>query len=284
MVTREDPITVDAVERHLTTRWLGRPCHSFGSVSSTMDVARRIADGGAPIGTLVVADAQTAGRGRHGRRWNSSPGLGLWFSLILSDEISPGVLAHVLACGVAEGVERYGVHGVAVKWPNDVMVAETDTLDVASDGQPSTWPDKAVRSARKIAGILVERSSANRRSVVGIGINVGHSIDDFPSDLVDVATSVALCTERSVSRAELLGAVLSAVERRLDAAQSRSDADGLAAEWRERSLVLGRLVRVERGEDQLVGRAVEIRADGSLVVASESGTHVIGSGSISFVC
>ncbi len=283
MVTRHDPITVDAVERHLTTRWLGRPCHSFGSVSSTMDVARRIADGGAPVGTVVVADAQTAGRGRHGRRWSAPSGLGLWFSLILSDEIAPGVLAHVLACGVAEGVERYGVGGVAVKWPNDVMVVETDALDTASNNTPSTWSDEAVRSARKIAGILVERTSANQRSVVGIGINVGHGIDDFPPDLADVATSVALCTESDVSRAELLGGVLSAVEQHIDAAQSRSDADALAEEWRERSLVLGRRIRVERGDDRLVGRAVEIRADGSLVVASESSTHVIGSGSISFV-
>lgn len=284
MVTRHDPLTVDAVERSLTTRWLGRPCHSFGSVSSTMDVARRLADGGAPIGTLVVADAQTAGRGRHGRRWSSPPGLSLSFSLILSEDVPPGVLASVLACGVAEGIERYGVRGVAVKWPNDVLVAETSALYAASHMQPRAWSEEVALSARKIAGILVERTGSARHSVVGIGINVGHRVDDFPPDLANVATSVALCTQRDISRAELLGAVLDAVERRVDTAQSGSDADVLTEEWRQRSLILGRLIRVDRGNDRLVGRAVDLRADGSLIVASDSGSHVIGSGSISFVC
>ncbi|HDS74391.1 MAG TPA: biotin--[acetyl-CoA-carboxylase] ligase [Firmicutes bacterium] len=280
MTTLHDPLTVDAVEGYLATRWLGRPCHSFGTVSSTMDVARRLAGGGAPVGTMVVADAQTTGRGRQGRRWSSASGLGLWVSLIFPDDIASGVLAHVLACGVAEGIERCGAEGVAVKWPNDVLVAETNTLDAASKNQPTMWPDAVVRSARKIAGILVERTGSARYSVVGIGVNVWHGMTDFPQDLADTATSVALCTGNPISRARLLAEVLGVMERRIDAVRSGIS---LVDEWRRRSLVLGRLVCVERGDDRLIGRAAEIQPDGSLVVTVDGDSHVVGSGSVRFL-
>lgn len=297
MASAHDPISADDVAQHLTTRWLGRPCYAYGTLTSTMDVARRLAEGGAPVGTLIVADAQTAGRGRQRKQWSSSRGIGLYCSLILPAMMAPakmahdtmthGALVHVLACGVAEALEQHGVAHVAVKWPNDVMVAHSDEeLELA----PRTWPDEVAWSARKIAGILVEKPASANTLIAGIGINVAHRADDFPSEVAHTATSIALSTGRDVPRVRVLADVLHALERRVDTwrrdarrVDAPSRADGGVHEWTRRSLVLGRRVRVTRGTEEFVGRATEICEDGALVVSTEDGLRTMRSGTIRFV-
>jgi BirA family biotin operon repressor/biotin-[acetyl-CoA-carboxylase] ligase len=144
-------------------------------VDSTNDVAREMAAMGSPSGSVVVADRQTAGRGRLGRSWHSPPGLGLYLSVLLRPEGDPGVLtrwtlvAGVAACEACR--ERAGV-AATIEWPNDVV-----------------W------RARKLGGVLAEaRSPALGRSdlVVGVGLNVAQGRHDFPQEIADRATSLAL--------------------------------------------------------------------------------------------
>ena len=167
----------------------GKPLYKYQIVRSTNDLALQLAREGAPEGTLVLAEAQTGGRGRWGRRWLSPEGKGIWASLILRPEDDPGgTLAVGVASGIAEALrDRTGVDA-EVKWPNDVVVG-----------------------GRKLAGVLVERGG--EAYVVGFGVNVLQAKEDFPPELRDRATSLLLETGRAWDREELLWGILEEVER-----------------------------------------------------------------------
>jgi len=141
-------------------------------ISSTNDELLRQGEAGAPSGTLLFAESQTAGRGQFGRVWNSAPGLGLWFSLLLRLEINDNSipsLSAFAAVALVNTIHDLGIESVGIKAPNDVLI-----------------------SGRKVAGILVEtRVGKNPFAVVGIGLNVNHAPQDFPNDLRGHATSLA---------------------------------------------------------------------------------------------
>ena len=144
------------------------------ATTSTNDDAKALAREGAPDGTVVLAGRQTAGRGRLGREWHSAEGLGLYVSVLLRAEEPPDRLGrYALAAAVAacRASRALGAPGAGIKWPNDVVVGR-----------------------RKLAGILAELKSgeSGRELVLGIGINVGHGTDDFPAELRETATSLAL--------------------------------------------------------------------------------------------
>ena len=130
-MTAERPATgglsAAAVARGLRTRRLGRPCEVHATVGSTNDAALDLLDAGAPHGTLVVADTQTAGRGRRGRVWHSPPGVAIHASLVLRGDralASPTALVAAVGLGIAEGLERAtsGAVSVGIKWPNDLWI------------------------------------------------------------------------------------------------------------------------------------------------------------------
>jgi BirA family biotin operon repressor/biotin-[acetyl-CoA-carboxylase] ligase len=178
----------------LETLWLGRSHEHWAELASTNDRAIAWARAGAPHGAIVTADAQTAGRGRLGRTWNSPSGEELYVSMILR----PGPGRHVGALGLAVGVGlRDGLSSwvpwAQLKWPNDVLCA-----------------------GRKLAGILCEaRWEAGKPEIVaGFGINVGRR--EFPGPLAETATSLARELPRPPERALVLARVLVTVERALD--------------------------------------------------------------------
>lgn len=203
------------------------------TVSTNRD-AFQLALDGAPGGTLVVADAQTGGKGRLGRSWEAAAGDSLLFSLVLRPPMAPTdapKLCLAAALGVAEAT------GQAIKWPNDV---------VSDDGQ-------------KVAGILAELHAEIDRLhfvVLGVGLNVNQQ--SFPPELPH-ATSLARLGHRS-PRAALLGRVVSAIEDRC--AQVASDPEGVLRDWKARARTLGRSVQV----GAIRGTAVDLRADGALIV------------------
>jgi BirA family biotin operon repressor/biotin-[acetyl-CoA-carboxylase] ligase len=199
-----------------------------------LDAARR----GAADGLVVVADEQTAGRGRLDRTWEAPAGSSLLVSVLLRR----GDHRHaVLAAGVAlaEAVEAVAGITVGLKWPNDLVVAD-----------------------RKLAGLLAEADAD--AVVVGAGCNVNWST--FPAELADTATSCNLEAERAVDVDELLEAFLDAYDRAL------ALGDAVTTEYRARLVTLGRAVRVHqvRGDD-LVGTAVGLDDDGALVVRDAKG-------------
>jgi len=228
-------------------RWSVR---AFGTVRSTNDVGRRLAEAGAPEGTLVVAETQTAGRGRRGSVWHSPPG-GLWFSLI----VRPGLgasraagLSVVAALAVARAVGRAAATRPQVKWPNDVFV-----------------------SGRKLAGVMME-SAPDSALVLGAGVNVNVPEDELPACEWYEATSVLRETGVPLDRARLLGGILEEFEP-LYRAYAEFHFRGILDEWRRLSLAMGRSVRVESPSGAIEGTADGLADDGSLVVRLADGTR-----------
>ena len=219
---------------------LGRPRLHLRSTGSTNDRARELALAGAPHGTLVTAAEQTAGRGRHGRRWSAPPGSALLLSLLL--RFAPGAPPALLP--LAAGVAVCDVAGAdaRVKWPNDVVVARG-------------------RALAKLAGILIEGRPQDGWAVLGIGLNVAVELSELPVQLRDSAATMGLS---SAQIEPTLGALLAALAQRLD----EPARDTLAA-WRERDALRGRDVAWADGE----GRAEGVDGAGRLIVARADGGH-----------
>ena len=273
-----DAITDDALQTALTTRWLGRQCKCFGALTSTQDVARRLCEAGALEGSTVVADEQTAGRGRQGRRWSSPAGLGIACSMILPRFANPGVAALVIGAGVAAGLSSAGVAGVALKWPNDVMGA-----DDAEGSSPLSWPAGVAARARKIAGVLIEGvGGESGQYIAGVGVNVNQSPGGFPGDLAGLATSARALSGTRMERSNVLAAILAEIERRIDALRrgTHEDAAAQVEEWRTRSLLVGRLVKVESGSRMMEGCAVDIQPDGALVIERNRERTAVHTGTV----
>jgi BirA family biotin operon repressor/biotin-[acetyl-CoA-carboxylase] ligase len=184
--------TPDALDPALLTAaspW-GVPLRVLEETTSSNDELLMLGERGAPEGSLIFAERQTAGRGQFRRPWSSAPGLGLWFSLLLRMEISDDTipsLSAFAAVALAETLGSLGIAGARIKAPNDLLVG-----------------------GKKVAGILVEtRPGRDSFAVVGIGLNVNHGPGDFPEELRDRAASLAMITgsrfDRSGVAASLLG-------------------------------------------------------------------------------
>ncbi|MPZ72720.1 MAG: biotin--[acetyl-CoA-carboxylase] ligase [Nitriliruptorales bacterium] len=224
----------------------------FARCDSTNAIAVRQTSGGAAQGLLVVADEQSAGRGRHGRSWVAPAGTSLLFSLVLRP-VTP-VTTHALlplltALVLAETVERHlPDFDVALKWPNDLLV-----------------------TGRKAAGILVE--GVNGAVIVGVGVNVDWREVHRPDELRD-STSLAEVAGRDVDRWRLLAGLIGIFSRRYEQWQELP-ADFLDS-YRRRCATLGRRVRVERGwrGTMLQGLATDVDSSGALLVQSRDGQTV----------
>ena len=227
----------------------------FPDIDSTNDMALSYAGRGAPHGTVVLADAQHAGRGRLGRVWHSPPDAGLYLSAILRADGWAGTLSLVtLAAGVAvvRGLQAATGLAAELKWPNDVVI-----------GRP--W--------RKLAGILSESASASARVeavIVGIGINLRASA--FPPELQDRATAVELELGRSVDRAMCLVEVLVALAE-ASSHLAAGDREWILAEWRRygRASLSAAPVRWHDGDRDQRGTATDIDDTGALLVETGSG-------------
>jgi BirA family biotin operon repressor/biotin-[acetyl-CoA-carboxylase] ligase len=223
------------------------------SLPSSNAFARELASKGAPSGTLVLAEEQTAGRGRLGRRWLSPPRSNLLFSLLLRPGLPPArafALTMTLALAGAEAIERStGVSG-RIKWPNDLFARD-----------------------RKLAGILTElsvRAGEMEYAVIGLGLNVRWHPED-QSELARRTTSILKETGRSVSRNELLVHIVSRFEEYYRQLLSGS-VDQLYHRWNRLSLLTGREVELDVGDGETIrGKALRIDRDGALVIEDRQG-------------
>lgn len=235
------------------SRLFGRSLVWLPSVSSTNDVARELAREGAPEGTVVVADYQTAGRGRLGRRWVAPAGTSLLCSLLFRP--SPEQvrdLPILCALAAADAIERAAGLAVALKWPNDLIVVRGEE-----------W--------RKLGGILAEAETADGEKgfvVVGIGINGNIPPAALPA-LSPEATSILAETGREVNREQLLEALLEQVDLRYE--RLRGGQRPLA-EWASRLATLGRRVRLVTAEGEWLGVAEGVDEEGALLLRTPEGT------------
>lgn len=212
------------------------------SIGSTNDRARELARAG-EAGVAVVAGEQTAGRGRRGREWAAPPG-GAYVSVLVDPDLAPADAPLLtLAAGVAtvRALDGAGVEA-GLKWPNDVLV----------DGA-------------KLAGILTERTAD--RVVVGVGINVAADPDDLPEGAASVRTLGG-----DPDRAGIVRRFLAAFD------DCRSDPAGILPAWRERSVTLGRRVRVETPDGTVEGEAVDVEHPGTLVLSTADGRRRVTAG------
>ncbi len=246
----------------LRTTRLGRPARGFETLGSTNTEAMRWAKAGAPEGALVVAEHQTAGRGRLGRSWADAAGEGVLFSVVLRPALPPERLGLVTLAGGVAAAEAIGAWTAPaeprIKWPNDVLLG-----------------------GRKCCGMLLESGLGRERFVVlGIGLNVNQTA--FPDPLASRATSLRLETGRGVPRAALLAEVLARLEHWTE--QLGTGADSLRRAFAERMAGLGEraLVRLTATGQPLEGTVVGIDAAGALRLRTGDGVRVLHAGDVTF--
>jgi BirA family biotin operon repressor/biotin-[acetyl-CoA-carboxylase] ligase len=246
-------LCIREVEDGLAPRLLGTRFHYFEEIDSTNDYARALAEQGEPQGTIVVAERQTLGRGRLGRRWVSPPYINLYCSVILRPTLPPAHAPRITltaAVALADTIEDFGAIAPAIKWPNDILVR-----------------------GKKLGGILTEAASDSQRVqfiVLGIGINLNFSRESMPPEIRERATSLSSLLGRSVSRERFLQRLIHHLDRCYGILEERGFA-ALAPRWDERFELRGRRVRVEMVDRILVGRAVGIDGDGALIIALPDG-------------
>jgi len=230
---------------------LGRPRVHHRTVDSTNERAKALAGSGAPHGTLATAGEQTAGRGRQGRTWAGLPGTAVLMSMIVRGlEERHALLPLTTAVAVCEAAEACARVRCAIKWPNDVWI----------DG-------------RKLAGILVEARPQEGWAVIGVGINVTTTTEDFPAELGGGATSLAI--EAPADGQVSVDAVLAALLETL-AARLQQDQDRILDEWRSRDALRGRQIAWTGGE----GTAAGVDPSGALLVETSAGMVALEAGEV----
>jgi BirA family biotin operon repressor/biotin-[acetyl-CoA-carboxylase] ligase len=221
-------------------------------VESTNTEANRLAREGAPEGTLVVANAQTRGRGRLGRSWASPPGTGLYLSIILRPDCAPDRLPRLtLTAGVAvaSAIQETGI-SPQLKWPNDILIAD-----------------------RKTGGILTEAvfdKTGIGFAILGIGINVNTKLDELPSSVRSQAMSLRIGLGKPVSRICFLQSLLHQLEQWYELFCA-GDFETILETWCKFDTTLGREVEVFLPERRLVGVAETLESSGTLLVRDKKG-------------
>jgi BirA family biotin operon repressor/biotin-[acetyl-CoA-carboxylase] ligase len=197
----------------------------------------------------VTATEQTAGRGRQGRTWTAPPGRALLMSAVVRGLAKrDALLPLAVPVAVADACDEFSAGAVGIKWPNDIWVGQ-----------------------RKVAGILLEGRPQEGWAVIGVGLNVGTADDDFPPELRDTATSLAIASGRDPGVDAVLEAILAALDRRL-ADPPRS----ILAAWRDRDVLAGQSVRWNGGE----GTAAGLDDSGALLVETANGRVALDAGEV----
>jgi BirA family biotin operon repressor/biotin-[acetyl-CoA-carboxylase] ligase len=241
-------LSMPLVTERTAQSMFGRSFRYHDEIESTNVEAKRLAAAGAPEGTVVVAESQSAGRGRLGRRWTSPAGKGLLFSALLRPPLGMAdahLLTIVAAAAACDAIESLVPVHVRIKWPNDLFIDD-----------------------RKVGGILLEAAGEQDAIdwvVIGIGLNVNTEYSELPVALRRTAVSLKVASGQPVDRSELLARLLLALEESyLDAA--RNGFDDALGEFRERDYLLKRCVSVQTRRGPVVGEAAGIDEKGALLV------------------
>jgi BirA family biotin operon repressor/biotin-[acetyl-CoA-carboxylase] ligase len=227
----------------------GHPRVHHRLTDSTNARARDLALAGAPDGTVVTAAEQSAGRGRQGRTWTAPPGKALLMSAIVRGlGRRDALLPLAVPVAVAEACDAFAGGRTDIKWPNDVWVG-----------------------GRKLAGILLEGRPQEGWAVIGVGLNVSTTAEEFPEELREQATSLAIAGGGDPGVDAVFGAVLNALDRRLG-----DRPESILSAWRERDLLLGKTVRWNGGQ----GTAAGLDDSGALLVDTGDGRVALDAGEV----
>lgn len=253
LVSERELYGKNELESRIRTRWAGRNVVFYEITDSTNVQAKRLAEQGAAQGTLVVAEEQTAGRGRRGRDWRSPAGSNIYFTLLLRPEYTTdcaSMVTLVMALAVREAVQEICGTDAGIKWPNDVVVG-----------------------GKKVTGILTEMSLEGmeiQHVVIGVGINVKEQT--FPAEIADKATSLEEAAGKPVSRAALLQKIMEHFEVDYEKFLQTKDLSLLKQGYNEALVNLGREVRVLDPAGEYGGTALGINEKGELLVRTADGS------------
>lgn len=251
------------LEQGLKTKTMGQTIYFYEETDTTNNRARELALEGAPEGTLVVAEKQTAGRGRRGKVWESPLGTGIWMSLVLRPQIMPAEASVLtLLCGLAtaEAIEAETGLSAGIKWPNDILI-----------------------NGKKAVGILTEMDcemSEVHFVIPGIGINVNTA--SFPPEIAEIATSLYLECGKTVSRRRLVHKVLERLEEHYETFLRTGSFAAMLEDYRKHCITLGKEVHV-LGREPFFAEALDITPEGELLVrrADNGKEEVVFSGEVS---
>jgi BirA family biotin operon repressor/biotin-[acetyl-CoA-carboxylase] ligase len=247
-----DRIVINKIKEGLKTEFIGKEIYSFKEVDSTNTVAKFLAGAGTETGTVIIAEAQTKGKGRRGKKWESPIG-GIWLSIILRPDISPSKASLItLATGVAVAkvIRSLGIDA-RIKWPNDILI-----------------------NNKKVCGILTE---ANAKSgtvdyvVVGVGIDSNLKITNFPPDLQPGATTLKNELENDVNELNIIKNFLDEFEKIYNTF-TEERFDDILYDWRKMSQTIGSYVEIKQPLGKtLKGYAIGINNKGALVLELDNG-------------
>ena len=258
-----DLLLPQEIQPTLRTEVIGKNMVHYEEIPSSNNEAKKLALDGAPDGTVVVAEAQGAGKGRLSRGWYSPARKGIWFSVVLRPTFLPQDAPKctlMAAVAVVRAMKDMGF-SVGIKWPNDVL-----------DNQ-----------GRKLVGILTELSAEMERInfvVIGTGINVNLWPEDYPDDIKDIATSLAMLRGGKVDRVELFARALEA-RADLDVRVEEKGFGDVLDEWRRYSVTLGQEVNVIGVKETFAGTAADIDGDGALLIDTPEGRRRVLAGDVS---
>lgn len=241
------------LRRNLNTKYIGKEIHYFKEIDSTNDVAKELAEEGAEEGTIVIAETQRRGKGRHGKKWISPLG-GVWMTIVLRPRIPPAnapQLTLVTGVAVAETIKNEYRLDVGIKWPNDIIINE-----------------------KKVCGILTEvnaEMNAIDYVVVGIGIDANVDVEEFPPELRDGATSLKKEMDKEISGVKLVQRFSENFEKVYNDFNHGKFPE-ILKDWRKFSKTIGSYVEVIKRDQTVRGEAVGVNKDGALILELDDGS------------
>ena len=241
----------ETISKEIHTKWAGKTVHFAKETDSTNEWCKRLSKEGAEHGTLAVAEFQSAGKGRLGRRWTAPEGSSIMMSILLRPDFEPqhaSMLTLVMGLSVAQAVKELDIE-VSIKWPNDVVV-----------------------SRKKICGILTEMGLENgkiREVVIGDGINV--NLEEFPDELKDKATSLYLETGKKYDRNRLISLIMEKFERNYEKFTETCDLSPLIDDYNVMLANRNQPVRILDKINPYEGIAIGIDREGELLVKVADG-------------
>lgn len=249
-----DVLSREEILSSISTVWAGRHVEYLEKTDSTNIQARKLADAGAPHGTLVVADKQEGGKGRRGRNWESPSGVGIWMSILLRPQInsiSASMLTLVMAMAAERGIRETTGLECMIKWPNDLVLNQ-----------------------KKVCGILTEMSTELMEIqyvIIGPGINVGQ--ETFPEEISATATSLYLESGVKFRRSDIIAATMKAFETYYEKFAETEDMSGLMEEYNSRLVNRDREVCILSPSGEFRGVAEGINKTGGLEVRLPDGSR-----------
>lgn len=251
------------LRKGLKTTTFGRKIYTFQTIDSTNNCAKAVANVGGPEGIVVIAEEQTAGKGRLGRRWLANPNENLTFSLLLRPAVHAEVIHQLplfVGIALAEAIEKTTGIRAECKWPNDILL-----------------------NRKKVAGILVEGSLKENfveYVVVGIGINVNQTV--FPTDLAGKATSLRLECKREIDRVALFRDILTALEVMYQ--RGRQHGFGFVVpRWMERTSMLNKPIAVSQHGTVITGIVKGLSSEGGLILQSNGREQTLFAGDVTIL-